>query len=266
MHKTEKEQRPSKKTGSWWTHPVQYRTYGQNYNHHHKHPKVNRLNIQSDLKVCVPHYNLPMPHVMHVQLHDENTSGLTLAHLQSHNWTKDLKSITIIMNSFFSSSVTYDNIRQIRCSNMLCWMKFMNKKQKTHKRYFIHKATFAKGLNTQAQKLPQYMVSSIFSFFFFLHQHLRPFCCSQTHTMIHGICNSHKVPCARDNTREKRKAKRMPCWSLPWRRWGKESDHRPSWRKTPVHVTLYWQWHLSLIHIWRCRRVSQCRSRWSPYH
>ena len=23
---------------------------------------------------------------------------------------------------------------------------------------------------------------------------------------------------------------------------------------------------LSLIHIWRCRRVSQCRSRWSPYH
>ena len=129
---------------------------------------------------------------------------------------------------------------------MLCWMKFMNKKQKTHKRYFIHKATFAKGLNTQAQKLPQYMVSSIFSFFFFLHQHLRPFCCSQTHTMIHGSCNSHKVPCARDNTREKRKAKRMPCWSLPWRRWGKESDHRPSWRKTPVHVTLYWQRHSSV--------------------
>ena len=23
---------------------------------------------------------------------------------------------------------------------------------------------------------------------------------------------------------------------------------------------------LSLIHIWRCRRASQCRSRWSPYH
>ena len=25
-------------------------------------------------------------------------------------------------------------------------------------------------------------------------------------------------------------------------------------------------WDLSLIHIWRCRRNSACRSRWSPYH
>ena len=24
--------------------------------------------------------------------------------------------------------------------------------------------------------------------------------------------------------------------------------------------------YLSLIHIWRCRRSSECRSRWSPYH
>ena len=24
--------------------------------------------------------------------------------------------------------------------------------------------------------------------------------------------------------------------------------------------------HLSLIHIWRCRRAAACRSRWSPYH
>ena len=26
-----------------------------------------------------------------------------------------------------------------------------------------------------------------------------------------------------------------------------------------------WVW-LSLIHIWRCRRIERCRSRWSPYH
>ena len=26
------------------------------------------------------------------------------------------------------------------------------------------------------------------------------------------------------------------------------------------------QWSLSLIHIWRCRRIERCRSRWSPYH
>ena len=28
-----------------------------------------------------------------------------------------------------------------------------------------------------------------------------------------------------------------------------------------------WRWlKLSLIHIWRCRRIERCRSRWSPYH
>ena len=26
------------------------------------------------------------------------------------------------------------------------------------------------------------------------------------------------------------------------------------------------QLFLSLIHIWRCRRIERCRSRWSPYH
>ena len=26
------------------------------------------------------------------------------------------------------------------------------------------------------------------------------------------------------------------------------------------------EWCLSLIHIWRCRRIERCRSRWSPYH
>ena len=31
----------------------------------------------------------------------------------------------------------------------------------------------------------------------------------------------------------------------------------------PVHYTMH---TLSLIHIWRCRRSTLCRSRWSPYH
>ena len=26
------------------------------------------------------------------------------------------------------------------------------------------------------------------------------------------------------------------------------------------------RYNLSLIHIWRCRRIERCRSRWSPYH
>ena len=53
--------------------------------------------------------------------------------------------------------------------------------------------------------------------------------------------------------------------------------------KTPINLTLRskfkvvsgsWMYathrlmviHLSLIHIWRCRRYAVCRSRWSPYH
>ena len=35
---------------------------------------------------------------------------------------------------------------------------------------------------------------------------------------------------------------------------------------TELHVTLFTQLILSLIHIWRCRRSTLCRSRWSPYH
>ena len=32
------------------------------------------------------------------------------------------------------------------------------------------------------------------------------------------------------------------------------------------YCNLYTQLYLSLIHIWRCRRSTLCRSRWSPYH
>ena len=31
-------------------------------------------------------------------------------------------------------------------------------------------------------------------------------------------------------------------------------------------INIWWIFKLSLIHIWRCRRYSLCRSRWSPYH
>ena len=40
--------------------------------------------------------------------------------------------------------------------------------------------------------------------------------------------------------------------------------------KTKKHCSckkkMYYPQSLSLIHIWRCRRDPQCRSRWSPYH
>ena len=38
-----------------------------------------------------------------------------------------------------------------------------------------------------------------------------------------------------------------------------------SWLST-TKMTKCKQWKLSLIHIWRCRRLLTCRSRWSPYH
>ena len=33
-----------------------------------------------------------------------------------------------------------------------------------------------------------------------------------------------------------------------------------------IHATSRQLLRLSLIHIWRCRRIERCRSRWSPYH
>ena len=49
----------------------------------------------------------------------------------------------------------------------------------------------------------------------------------------------------------------------------------PSWRLvvswlattyTHTHTHTHTHTYLSLIHIWRCRRSTLCRSRWSPYH
>ena len=35
------------------------------------------------------------------------------------------------------------------------------------------------------------------------------------------------------------------------------------WCSSPIYRDTF---YLSLIHIWRCRRLLTCRSRWSPYH
>ena len=50
-----------------------------------------------------------------------------------------------------------------------------------------------------------------------------------------------------------------------------DGSRPPSWIcYTPVwtthEVNFGGIYHLSLIHIWRCRRSYACRSRWSPYH
>ena len=42
------------------------------------------------------------------------------------------------------------------------------------------------------------------------------------------------------------------------------------WRRKALNISkcsaIYQEYGLSLIHIWRCRRSTLCRSRWSPYH
>ena len=52
----------------------------------------------------------------------------------------------------------------------------------------------------------------------------------------------------------------------------KTKPRRQAWdQRTHTIRNTATQWrpyteHLSLIHIWRCRRIERCRSRWSPYH
>ena len=38
------------------------------------------------------------------------------------------------------------------------------------------------------------------------------------------------------------------------------------WNRKRLNSLTSIGWDLSLIHIWRCRRIERCRSRWSPYH
>ena len=38
------------------------------------------------------------------------------------------------------------------------------------------------------------------------------------------------------------------------------------WCRKVIHIPNCSVLYLSLIHIWRCRRSTLCRSRWSPYH
>ena len=40
----------------------------------------------------------------------------------------------------------------------------------------------------------------------------------------------------------------------------------PLMQMTLFHSIMRYTVYLSLIHIWRCRRSTLCRSRWSPYH
>ena len=54
-----------------------------------------------------------------------------------------------------------------------------------------------------------------------------------------------------------------PALGLNWRTLNTSGFSK---EKTLISASAVPHLHLSLIHIWRCRRNSACRSRWSPYH
>ena len=59
------------------------------------------------------------------------------------------------------------------------------------------------------------------------------------------------------NVIHKRIACIQGCLNVPWQQMSRaDSDND---KRSSVLT-------LSLIHIWRCRRIERCRSRWSPYH
>ena len=68
----------------------------------------------------------------------------------------------------------------------------------------------------------------------------------------HGVCSSRKIKILRIF---RIRARNMQTLSV-WRR--RMSVNRAEKSRQ--------EYSLSLIHIWRCRRSTLCRSRWSPYH
>ena len=61
------------------------------------------------------------------------------------------------------------------------------------------------------------------------------------------------APCWKSIINSSRSIRQLMSWKSLCRLFGKRC-HENTWTR------------LSLIHIWRCRRSTLCRSRWSPYH
>ena len=53
--------------------------------------------------------------------------------------------------------------------------------------------------------------------------------------------------------------------SFPYGSFHVKSTQKRNW-PPPIFMKVGVDIGLSLIHIWRCRRIERCRSRWSPYH
>ena len=66
------------------------------------------------------------------------------------------------------------------------------------------------------------------------------------------------------NTVEEMQQKMYTCNSSF--KWGATIDLVRRWWDLGLHKSYSHLYYLSLIHIWRCRRIERCRSRWSPYH
>ena len=83
-------------------------------------------------------------------------------------------------------------------------------------------------------------------------------CNSSQSTIIHPSIINHALhgPLSRAVVHER--------MMLPWLAHNGTQLHAHTACQPPPYTDTYI--HLSLIHIWRCRRWTLCRSRWSPYH
>ena len=83
-------------------------------------------------------------------------------------------------------------------------------------------------------------------------------------TTFYQILSTLRILKESVNNRRLRKYFIIPPWHGDWEHLDKLFHHIDiMWRCFKCYL---FQLYLSLIHIWRCRRYSLCRSRWSPYH
>ena len=124
-----------------------------------------------------------------------------------------------------------------------------------------------------------YLCSSVHPFVFLYHQNA-----SKDEPVSLLVAQTAAVPQFEDST-ERQTKPGVVSWSPPlpnWNPWTScNIDEGPlamvSWSCSALLyvnwmqgndriVVLIYPSYLSLIHIWRCRRIERCRSRWSPYH
>ena len=83
------------------------------------------------------------------------------------------------------------------------------------------------------------------------------FCCCWDHQT--PLCHHHQNATT-TNTPNQPPSDKASCQAIP------SQPPLNSCTVNSINILCTYMMYLSLIHIWRCRRITGCRSRWSPYH